>query len=172
DRATLGAGAVVAVDVDDEGVIESAHVFDGLDNTTNFVVVVGLIGGEDLVLLDKELLFLGRAIVPILDDLRWPRLYLGVRRDHPKTLLVLKNLLTKLVPALVEQVHVVNLVHPFLGRMMRRVRGAGNVVAEEWLARIDLINAVQVINGLIGHAGDQVPTRLAFEGINLRRVAE
>src|SRR5206468_2656065 len=136
----------------DERIIELAHVLDGLDNTTNFVVVVGLIGSEDLDLLDKELLFLGRAIIPILDDLRRPRLDLGVLRDHPKALLVLKNLLAQLVPAIIEQVHVMDLVHPFLGRMMRRVRGAWNVVAEEWLARIDLIDAVQVIYSVVGHA--------------------
>src|SRR5207247_1646717 len=59
-----------------------------------------------------------------------------------------------------------------LGGMMRRVRGAGNVVAEEWLARIDLINAVKPINGVIGHAGDQVPTRLTVERIDLRGIAE
>ena len=118
------------------------------------MVIVGLIGGEDFHLLDKELLFLGRAIIPILDDFRRPRLYLGVRRDHPKALLVLKNLLPELVPALVEHVHVVDFVHPFLGRMMRRVRGAGNVVAEEWLARINLVNSVQVINRVVGHASD------------------
>ena len=65
-----------------------------------------------------------------------------------------------------------DLVHPFLGRMMRRVRGAGNVVAEERFVRLDLVDAIQVLNGVVGHAGDQVPARLAFEGIDLRGVAE
>src|SRR5947208_16214892 len=73
-RAAFGAGAVVAVDVYDERVVELAHILDRLNNTTDFIVVVRLIGSEDLDLLDKELLFLGRAIIPILDDFRRPRL--------------------------------------------------------------------------------------------------
>src|SRR5204863_8933315 len=97
---TFVAVAVVAFDVYDDRVVELAHNLDRLNNTTDFIVVVRLIGSEDLDLLDKELLFLGRAIIPILDDFRRPRLYLGVLRNHPKALLVLKNLLTEFVPAL------------------------------------------------------------------------
>src|SRR5712692_9807495 len=66
----------------------------------------------------------------------------------------------------------VGTISPFLRRMVRRVRGSGNLVAEEWLARINLIDAVQVINGVVGHAGNQVPAGFALEGIDLRRVAE
>ena len=71
-RATLGAGAVVAVDVDDERVVELAHVLDGLDDAPNLVVIVGRISGEDFHLTDEELFLLGRAIIPILDDLGRP----------------------------------------------------------------------------------------------------
>src|SRR6266702_391971 len=81
DWTALGAGAVIAVDVNDERIIELAHVFDRLNNTTDFIVVIRLIGSEDLDLLDKELLFLGRAIIPVLKNLRRPRLDLGVRRN-------------------------------------------------------------------------------------------
>src|SRR5665648_640019 len=58
--------------------------------------------------------------------------------------------------------------------MMRRVRGAGNVVEEERLARINLVDPVQPVNGVVGHGGDEVPSsgRLAFEGIDLGGVAE
>ena len=55
---------------------------------------------------------------------------------------------------------------------MRRVRGAGRVIDEERLARVDLVDAVQVVDGVVGHAGDQVPARLALERIDLGRVAE
>ena len=65
-----------------------------------------------------------------------------------------------------------DLVHPFLRRMMRRVRGAGHVVAEERLARVNLVDPVHPIDGVVGHAGDEVPARLALEGIDLGRVAE
>src|SRR5206468_8089652 len=39
ERTALGAGAVVAVNVDDQRIVELAHVFDGLDHAANFVVV-------------------------------------------------------------------------------------------------------------------------------------
>ena len=55
---------------------------------------------------------------------------------------------------------------------MRRVRGAGRVLDEERLAGVDLVDAIQVINGVVGHAGDQVPSRLALKGIDLGGVAE
>ena len=172
ERAALGAGAVVAVDVDDKRVVKLAHVFDGLDDPADFVIVVSLKGGEDLDLLDEEFFLLGRAIVPVLEHLRRPGLQLGVRRNHPKALLVLENPLPQLVPAVVKKMHVVDLVHPFLGRVMRRVRGAGNVITEERLARIDLVQAVHPVNRIVGHGGNEIPARLALEGIDLRGVAE
>ena len=52
------------------------------------------------------------------------------------------------------------------------VCAAGNVIAEERLARINLVDPIQVINGVVGHAGREVPTRLAREGVDLGRVAE
>ena len=55
---------------------------------------------------------------------------------------------------------------------MRRVRGAGRVLDEERLAGVDLVDSMQVINGVIGHAGNQVPPRLTFKGVNLGGVAE
>ena len=171
-RAALGAGAVVAVDVDDERIVELAHVLNGLNDAPDFVVVVGGIGGEDFHLLDVKLLLLGCQIIPVLEDLRRPRLQLGVLRDHAELLLVLENLLAKLVPALVEEVHFADLLHPFLGRMMRRVRGARRVFEEKRLAGHRLVDAIQVIDGVIGHSSNQVPLRLALERINLRGVAE
>ena len=55
---------------------------------------------------------------------------------------------------------------------MRRVRGAGRVLDEERLAGHRLVDAIQVVDGVVGHAGDQVPARLALEGIDLGGVAE
>ena len=98
-RAALGAGAVVAVDVDDERVVELAHVLDGLNDAPDLVVVVGREGGKDLHLLDVELLLLGRAIIPVFEDIRRPGLQLGVLRDHAELLLVFEDLLAQLVPA-------------------------------------------------------------------------
>ena len=73
EEAALGAGAVVAVDVDDERVVELAHVLDGLDDAADLVIVVGRVGGEDFDLPDEQLLLLRRALIPFLQHFRRPR---------------------------------------------------------------------------------------------------
>ena len=89
-------------------------------------------------------------------------------------LLVLEDALAELVPSFVEQMHLADLVHPLLGRMVRRVRGAGSIFYEDRLVRLDLVHARQVVDGIVGRRGDQVPGagRLALERIDPRRVAE
>src|SRR4029450_6237310 len=52
----LGARAVVAPDVDDQGVVELAEVLDGLDDPADLMVGVGQVGPIDVRLLDEELL--------------------------------------------------------------------------------------------------------------------
>ena len=47
-QGALGARAVVAGDVDDERVVEFAHVLHGLDDAADLVVGVGREGGEDV----------------------------------------------------------------------------------------------------------------------------
>src|SRR5215813_9474369 len=58
--------------------------------------------------------------------------------------------------------------------MVRRVRGAGHVVAEERLARIDLVDFVQPLDGIIGHRSNEVPCSrwLTFVRIDRRGVAK
>ncbi len=68
DQRSLGAGAVVAADVDDERVVELAHVLHGLDHAADLVVGVGQIGGIDLDLPDEQLLLIGRKCVPVLQE--------------------------------------------------------------------------------------------------------
>ena len=41
----LGAGAVVAADVDDQRIVELAHVLDRLDDPANLIVRIGNIAG-------------------------------------------------------------------------------------------------------------------------------
>ena len=65
-RRAFGGGAIVAADVDDERVVELAHVLDRLDHAADLVVGVGEIGGIDLGLADEELLFVGGQLVPVL----------------------------------------------------------------------------------------------------------
>ena len=171
-RPALGAGAVVAVDVDDQGVVEPAEVLEGLDHTADLVVVVGSIGGEDLHLADEELLRLRAELIPGLQEIIGPGRQLRILGDHAEALLVLEDALAQLVVAVVEEVHRGDLVHPLLGRVMWRVRGAGRVLDEDRLAGVGLVDARDVVDRVVRHAGDEVPARLAVEGIDLGGVAE
>ena len=168
----LGAGAVVAVDVDDQRVVELAHVLDRLDHAADLVVGVGHVRGEDVDLPEEHLLLVGRERVPLLQQVVRPGRQLGVRRDHAELLLVGEDLLAQLVPALVEQVHVADLLDPLRRRMMRRVRAAGDVVDEERLLRRQRVDPVHVGDRLVGHRGGEVIRRVADEGIDVRRVAD
>jgi hypothetical protein len=97
---------------------------------------------------------------------------LGVLGDHAELLLVREDLLAQLLVAAVEQLHRADLVHPLLGRVVRRVGGARRVLDEDRLVGLDLVHARHVVDRVVGHAGDQVPARLALERIDLRGVAE
>ena len=101
ERAPFGTGAIVAVDVNDKGILKLADVFDCLDDSADFVIVIGCIGGENLDLTDEEFFLFGRAIVPVFDDVRWPRFELGVWRNHSQTLLVLKDSFPEFIPAVI-----------------------------------------------------------------------
>ena len=61
----FGTGAVVAVDVDDQRVVELAEVLDRLDDATDLVVGVGDEGGEHVDLADEQLLLVGGELVPV-----------------------------------------------------------------------------------------------------------
>ena len=101
-----------------------------------------------------------------------PGRQLRILGDHAEPLLVLEDALAQLVVAVVEEVHRVDLVHPLLGRVMRRVRGAGRVLDEDRLAGVRLVDARNVVDRVVRHAGDEVPARLALERIDLGGVAE
>ena len=118
-------------------------VLDRLDHAADLVVGVGQVGGIHVDLADEQLLLVGRERVPRL-QLVGPWRELGVRRDHAELLLVGEDLLAQLVPALVEQVHVADLLDPLRRRVVRRMRAAGHVVDEEWLLGIDLVEHLHV----------------------------
>ena len=65
-----------------------------------------------------------------------------------------------------------DLVHPFLGRMVRRVGGAGRVVDHERPVGLDLVQHPDAPDRLVGHRGDQVPAGMAEIGLDRRGVAE
>ena len=57
NQLAFGARTIVAADIDDERVVELAHVLDSLDHTTNLIVSVGEVGGIDLDLANEHLFF-------------------------------------------------------------------------------------------------------------------
>ena len=167
----FGARAVVAADVDDQGVVEFAEVFDGLDDAADLMVGVGEVGPIDIRLLDEELLLLQTEGIPLRQFLR-PRRQLGVFGHDAQALLVGEDGLAQLVPAVVEEVHVADLLDPLRRRMMRRMGAARHVIDEERLVGRDLLELLHVLDGLVGHGRLQVPAGIALEGIDGRRIAE
>ena len=61
----FGARAVVAADVDDQGVVELAEVFDRLDDPTDLIVSVGKVGAINIRLANEELLLFQTQGIPL-----------------------------------------------------------------------------------------------------------
>ena len=127
---TFGAGTVVAADVDDQRVVELAHVVDGLNHAADLVVGVGEVGGVNVRLPDEQPLLVRREIVP-----------LGRSFGHGVNLRVLGNdaeplligkYLSRTISSPVEQMHVPEL-QSIRSRVMRRVCSARRVVEEKRL---------------------------------------
>ena len=110
DRA-LHAGAVVAPHVEDQRVLQIAHLIDRVQQPPNVPVGVLRVAGEHLHLPRVELLLGVRERVPGREQIR-PFGQLGVFGDDAKFLLALERLLAQLVPTLVELAPV--LVRPLL----------------------------------------------------------
>ena len=120
----------------------------------------------------KSFLSSADELIPRLQDLTGPWRQLRILGDHAEPLLVLEDAFAQHVVTVVEEVHGADLVHPLLRRVMRSVCGAGRVLDEDRLVRLGLVHPVHVVDGVVGHCGNKVPTRLALERIDLRGVAE
>ena len=157
-----------------ERVVELAEIAECLNHAADFMVAVRRISGEHFDLPDEQLLLLGAELIPRLQQFVRPRRELGVFRHHAEPLLVCEDARAQLLVAVVEEVHRVDLVDPFLRRMVRRVRSARRVLDEDRPARVGLVDARHPVDRVIGHRSDQVPgtSRLAEERIDLRGVAE
>src|SRR5215475_4039513 len=122
------ARAIVATDVNDERVVEFAHVLDSLDHTTDLMVGVCRVCAEDIRLADEKFFLIIRKCVPFLKPgatksslaIR-PRRELGSRGDDAKPFLVSENRLTKLFPPFVKQMHVADLLDPLRGGLVWRM---------------------------------------------------
>ena len=168
-KRAFGAGAVVAADVDDQRVVELAHVLDRLDHAANLMVGVGRVAGKHFRLAGIEFLLQERKRVPLRQRIR-PRGELGVRRDHAEPLLVGEDLLAQLLPAHVELA--LELVDPLLRRLVRRVGAAGHVIDEERLVGRRCVQAVHVADRLVRHVGGEVVAGLADPRKDLGVIAE
>src|SRR5215467_1691188 len=142
DDGAFRARAIVTTDVNDERVVEFAHVLDSLDHTADLMVGVCRICREYIRLADEKFLLVIRKCVPFLKlgatkcslAIR-PRRELGTRGDDAEPFLVSENRLTKMFPSLVEQMHVADLLDPLRGGLVWRMRSAGDVINKKRLVR-------------------------------------
>src|ERR1700757_3358847 len=68
--------------------------------------------------------------------------------------------------------HIADLLGPLGRGMMWRMGGAPYVIDQPRLAGSDLLELLDVLDGLIRHRRLQVPAGIALEGVDGRRVAE
>ncbi len=130
---TLHGRTVVAPDVEDQRVVQLAHLIDRVEEPADVPVGVLREAREDLHLAGVELLLGVAQAVP-------RGIRVGSRRelslwwDDAQLLLALEGALTVLVPTVIELALV--LVGPLFRDVVRGVRRAGGVVDEPWLLRI------------------------------------
>ena len=149
----FGAGAVVAGDVEDQRVVELAHVLDRLDDPARLVVGHVEVGGEDLGLTGEELLLIGREVLPVLDVSRFVR-QLCVGWDDAELFLLLKDPFADHVPALVEAAFL--LVDVGLRHVVRGVHRTRGEIDEEGLIRGQRLLKTDPVDGLGGHVVHEV----------------
>ena len=144
---SLQARAVVPEDVDDERVVELAHLLDRVEQAADVPVGVLLEAGVDLHLPRVQLLLAVRERVPGGERVRSRREH-RIRRDHAQRLLPFEGLLAEHVPPLVELAAV--LLAPLDRDLVRRVRAPGRVVDEPRLFLVLGAHLVQPAHRLIG----------------------
>ncbi len=149
----LGAGTVVAEDVEDECVVADALAIDLVDDSADLDIDMLGEAGEQFHQAPLEGAFRFRDAVPACHR-RVVRRELGVRRYPAKILLMLERALSQRVPAIVEPAFV--LVSPLFENVVRPVRGAGRPVQEErFVGRVRAMLA-QPRDRLVGEVFAQV----------------
>jgi hypothetical protein len=155
--AAVGARAVVARDVDDQGVVQGPNVFDCLHDAAD--LVVGQLGErrEDFLIPDGDLLLVGAQRVPVRHDVGFGR-ELRVGRDDPELLLAGQDLVAILVPALVELALV--FVAPRLGQLNWIVHSLRGVVDEEGLVGVEGFLRLDPLDRAVSEVGLIVVVRV------------
>ncbi len=165
----FGTGAVVADDVDDQRVVELAHVLDRLDHAADFVVGIGRVARVHLGLPGKQLLLVGRKRLPLRQAIR-PVGQLGVVGDHSQALLVGEDPVAQDIPAHIE--FALELFHPLRLRLVRRVASSGNIVEEERLVGRRGVELLHIADRFVSRVGDEVVIGFADPRENLLVILE
>ena len=153
----FGTRAVVADDVDDHRVVGVGQLVHGVDQASALVIGEGEVAGEVFKQAQVEFLLIGGEGVPGGHPFR-ARRELRIRRDDARLELPGIGFLADFFPALIELA--LELVAPFLGRVMRGVGRAGGEIQEERFLRGDGLGIFDVVDRPVGHVGHQVITFL------------
>ena len=156
-HAALGAGPVVAGDVEDQRVVELANILERLNDPADFVVGMLHKSGKHFGLAREEPFLVGRELVPILDGGGLGR-EPGSSRHHAQFDLSRQRFLAQCVPAAVE--FAFPLGDPILRHMMRGMHGAGRIVDEERLVGRHGLLELQPGDRLIRHVRVQDIVRI------------
>jgi hypothetical protein len=114
--AALGAGSVVSVNEEDQGVIQFTGLLDGVDHSANLVVGHLDEGREHLGLPGEQLLLVSAQAVPVWDCL-WLGREPGALGHHAALDLPRQNLLAQRVPTLIKPALPAR--DPLLGHVVR-----------------------------------------------------
>ena len=168
-RAALGAGSVVAEDVEDERVVELAHLFERLKEAADFVVAVFAEGGVDLHLMGEEFFLVRVEGVPILDGLGLGCEF-GAGGNDAELDLASERLFAEFVPALIELAFVFG--DPLFGHVVRSMRCSRSEVDEEGFVRREGLLEFHPVDGMIGHVGHEVVAGIVRRGDHVEAVIE
>ncbi len=152
----LGAGAVVGDD-HDQGVVQLAEPAQVLDQPPDLMIGVGQETGEDLHHPAVQAAGRRGQRRPVGHVGIVPRQF-GVRRDDAEFLLPGEDLLPVRIPAVVKLARIP--VCPFLGHVMRRVRGTEAQMQVERLSRVDLLDVGDELHRLVHQVLAEVITLL------------
>ena len=165
----FGTGAVVAVDINDQRVVELALILHFLDDAADLVVGIGRVAGVDLGLPGEQLLLVGRQRFPF-RQIVGPGRKVRIRGNNSQPFLIGENLLAHGIPAHVELA--LEFFDPLRLRLVRRVAAAGNVVDEERLVGRSGVELLDVFDRLVRHVGGEVIVGFADPRKNLPVVLE
>ena len=146
-RAALGTGAVVALDVDHQRVVQFAHFLDGVEDAPHLVIGVRERRGIDFHHVREDLLLVGIEAVPGRNALGAFRQF-RVLRDDAQLFLSRQRFLAQLVPTLIELA--LELRDPLLGRVMRRVGRARRVVLQPGFVGRDGVEHADPLDAAVG----------------------